>query len=239
MVAEKAVLESLKNVMKLNSYEAKIYTALLSRGISSASELADISGVPRSRCYDVLESLEKKGFVFMKIGKPIRYIAISPKDAIETLKKAARIEESRIMALMDSFVEDDVFDELRQLYKAGVNYVDNTEISTSMVGRQNINSFLKEMLSRASSNITVHTTEESAKRKEKIIRKAVDKKVKVSINVHGNEKGKKMLKDLRMVMVDEDELLFFTSPEEADPEHESAVWVKSAFISDAVKKLIE
>jgi sugar-specific transcriptional regulator TrmB len=239
MVAEKAVLESLKNVMKLNSYEAKIYTALLSRGISSASELADISGVPRSRCYDVLESLEKKGFVFMKIGKPLRYIAISPKDAIETLKKAARIEESRIMALMDSFVEDDVFDELRQLYKAGVNYVDNTEISTSMVGRQNINSFLKEMLSRASSNITVHTTEESAKRKEKIIRKAVDKKVKVSINVHGNEKGKKMLKDLRMVMVDEDELLFFTSPEEADPEHESAVWVKSAFISDAVKKLIE
>ena len=42
----------------LNSYEAKIWTALLSKGISTAGELSDISNVPRSRSYDVLESLE-------------------------------------------------------------------------------------------------------------------------------------------------------------------------------------
>ena len=44
----------------LNSYEAKIWVSLLSRGISSAGELSDISSVPRSRAYDVLESLEKR-----------------------------------------------------------------------------------------------------------------------------------------------------------------------------------
>jgi len=60
MQQEKQFLIDLKNHFKLNIYEVKIWTALLSRGIASAGELADISGVPRSRCYDVLETLEKK-----------------------------------------------------------------------------------------------------------------------------------------------------------------------------------
>ncbi|MCK5629147.1 MAG: hypothetical protein KAI26_00900, partial [Nanoarchaeota archaeon] len=38
----------------LNTYEAKLWTALLSRGISTAGELSDIANVPRSRSYDVL-----------------------------------------------------------------------------------------------------------------------------------------------------------------------------------------
>ena len=64
----------------LNTYEARIWAALLSRGVSTAGELSDIANVPRSRSYDVLESLEKKGFVVMKVGKPIKYLAIPPKE---------------------------------------------------------------------------------------------------------------------------------------------------------------
>ncbi|HJO01463.1 MAG TPA: helix-turn-helix domain-containing protein, partial [Candidatus Woesearchaeota archaeon] len=63
----------------LNSYEAKLWAALLSKGVSTAGELSDIANVPRSRSYDVLESLEKKGFVVMKLGKPIKYLAVPPK----------------------------------------------------------------------------------------------------------------------------------------------------------------
>ena len=40
-------LQELRKNFKLNIYEVKIWTALLSRGIASAGELADISGVPR------------------------------------------------------------------------------------------------------------------------------------------------------------------------------------------------
>jgi len=39
--------------------------------------------VPRSRCYDVLESLEKKGFIISKIGKPLKYIAVPPEEVVE------------------------------------------------------------------------------------------------------------------------------------------------------------
>ncbi len=78
MIVQDTFLKKLRGAFDLNIYEVKIWTALLSRGIASAGELADISNVPRSRSYDVLESLEKKGFVIMKLGKPIKYIAIQP-----------------------------------------------------------------------------------------------------------------------------------------------------------------
>jgi sugar-specific transcriptional regulator TrmB len=245
MAAEKAVMSALKGVMNLNSYEAKIWLALLSRGISSASELADISKVPRSRCYDVLESLEKKGFVFMKIGKPIKYIAIEPEEVIETQKKYSRIEENRMHDLMDSLTESDTFKELQDLYNTGIHYIDCNEISTSILGSKSINLFLKDMLTRASKNVTIQTTEDGVKRKLKIIKKAVGKNVSVNIHApvveHTKSKNISFTKKqagMRYIQVDDDEFLFFTSPEEINPEHESAIWVKSKFATDMMKSLI-
>ncbi len=67
MIIQPELLNKLKD-FGLNSYESKIWVALLSRGVSTAGELSDIANVPRSRSYDVLESLEKKGFVILKLG---------------------------------------------------------------------------------------------------------------------------------------------------------------------------
>src|SRR5210317_127304 len=87
MIVKEEFLSKLRRYFSLNLYEAKVWTALLSRGVSTAGELSDIANVPRSRSYDVLESLEKKGFVVMKIGKPIKYIAVPPKEVLERVKK--------------------------------------------------------------------------------------------------------------------------------------------------------
>jgi sugar-specific transcriptional regulator TrmB len=86
MIVQKDFLNKLKD-FGLNSYEAKLWTALLSRGVATAGELSDIANVPRSRSYDVLESLERKGFVIMKLGKPIKYIAVPPTEVLERVKK--------------------------------------------------------------------------------------------------------------------------------------------------------
>ena len=86
MIAEPELIRKLKGYFDLNIYETKVWLALLSKGISSAGEIAEISGVPRSRTYDVLESLEKRGFVIQKLGKPVKYIAVKPEIVIEKLK---------------------------------------------------------------------------------------------------------------------------------------------------------
>ena len=91
MLVQKDFLEKIKD-FGLNSYESKIWTALLSRGVSTAGELSDIANVPRSRSYDVLESLEKKGFVVMKLGKPIKYMAVAPNEVVERVKKLIQQE---------------------------------------------------------------------------------------------------------------------------------------------------
>ena len=79
----------------LNSYESKLWSALLSRGAATAGELSDIANVPRSRAYDVLESLEKKGFLIMKIGKPIKYLAVDPDHVLVRVRKKI-LEEAEI-----------------------------------------------------------------------------------------------------------------------------------------------
>ena len=59
--------ELLREAFGLNSYESKLYIALLGRGMK-AGEAAQVSGVPQSRTYDTLRSLEQKGFVVESDG---------------------------------------------------------------------------------------------------------------------------------------------------------------------------
>ena len=108
----------------LNTYESKIWTALLSRGVSTAGELSDIANVPRSRSYDVLESLEKKGFILMKPGKPIKYIAVKPEEVIDRVKKKVTEETEKQIELIESLKTAKILDELNVLHTQGLDLVE-------------------------------------------------------------------------------------------------------------------
>ena len=100
MIAQQELINKIKDYFDLNVYETKVWLALLSKGVASAGQVADMSGVPRSRTYDVLESLEKRGFVIQKLGKPIRYLAVKPEIVIEKLKNnTERHAEEKIKTL--------------------------------------------------------------------------------------------------------------------------------------------
>ena len=86
MVVSNEVFDALKGI-GLNLYERKIYVALLAKGIGTAGEVSNIAKVPRSRSYDILESLSDKGFVVLQPSKPIRYVALEPKDALGRVKQ--------------------------------------------------------------------------------------------------------------------------------------------------------
>src|SRR3989338_5155735 len=101
MIVQEQFLKKLRSAFNLNIYEVKIWTALLSKGVASAGELSDISNVPRSRSYDVLESLEKRGFVLMKLGKPIKYIAVKPEEIF--LREKKRLMDDAELQVSQSF----------------------------------------------------------------------------------------------------------------------------------------
>ncbi|RLG18790.1 hypothetical protein DRN63_00835, partial [Nanoarchaeota archaeon] len=101
MVVSEDLLARLRKIFNLNLYEVKIWTSLLSRGVSTAGELSEISGVPRSRTYDILESLERKGFVVMKLGKPTKFIAVPPAEVLERVKRIIKEDAERRIKLID------------------------------------------------------------------------------------------------------------------------------------------
>src|SRR3989338_7170129 len=86
MILKTQVIRKVKEDIDLNIYETKVWLAGLSKGIVTAGETAEISGVPRSRTYDVLEALAKRGFAIVKVGKPVRYVAVEPKTVLERMQ---------------------------------------------------------------------------------------------------------------------------------------------------------
>ena len=143
MIVKEEFLSKLRRYFSLNLYEVKIWTALLSRGVSTAGELSDIADVPRSRSYDVLESLEKKGFVVMKLGKPIKYLAVPPQEVLERVKKNVKEDAKNRIGRLEELKETEVIGELNALHSQGVELVDPADLSGSLRGRHNLYNHLE------------------------------------------------------------------------------------------------
>ncbi|MBI2656172.1 TrmB family transcriptional regulator [Candidatus Woesearchaeota archaeon] len=252
MQQEKQFLLDLRKYFRLNIYEVKVWTALLSRGIASAGEVADISGVPRSRCYDVLESLEKKGFIVMKIGKPIKYLAVNPEAILERVKKNIRDEADELAMQMESIKETDEFKEIELLHKTGVQHVDVSSISKSIVGRTGINRHIKDMISKAKSNVAVVSTSEHAERNIKLLKgfsqSFAKKGMKVRLYAPSIKAIGQKLQNIEhvehnastsFVSVDGREMVFMVSNANVVPDYEVAIWINSPFFVNAVNVLFE
>ena len=97
----------------LTDYEIRSYTSLLEIGPATASELSEASGVPYSKIYEILGSLEKKGWIESEHGRPSKYYPKPPSLAMEITKSQLENQLKTNEAL--------IFDELQPLYeKKGV-----------------------------------------------------------------------------------------------------------------------
>src|SRR3989338_6316763 len=149
MIVKDEFMGKLRRYFNLNLYEVRIWTALLSRGISTAGELSDIGHVPRSRAYDVLESLEKKGFVIMKLGKPIKYIAVPPSEVVERVKKHLKEDSETRLKRLDTLKGSDVLEELNALHSQGVELIEPADLAGSLRGRPNLYNHLELTVTNA------------------------------------------------------------------------------------------
>lgn len=70
----------------LTGYEINAYTALLVKGPCEASQTSKEAGVPYSKIYDVLSSLENKGWVEVENSRPKKYFPKHPSEALEATR---------------------------------------------------------------------------------------------------------------------------------------------------------
>ena len=98
-------LVSLLRSTGLNQYEAQAYASLLLFGEATAGELSNRAEVPRPRVYDIISRLEKKGFVVVEPGRPVKYRAVPPKQAIQSYlqlkEEEFKAEQERIRSIAE------------------------------------------------------------------------------------------------------------------------------------------
>ena len=255
MLAKPELVKKLKIYFDLNIYETKVWIALLSKGISSAGEIAEISGVPRSRTYDVLESLEKRGFVIQKLGKPVKYIAVKPQTVIEKLKNnTTKYAEEKIKTL--SNLKDTVeYKELQELHKTGFEPIKNHELSTSIKGRSNLYIQMRAVMETAQKTIHLISSAYELSSKQKMFKdtftKLKKRNVEIKVMIGDNEEDAiKLSKKLgvevkskpinaRFVIADKTELIFTIKPTNVHEDFDYGVWINSPFFTTSLAYMFD
>lgn len=258
MIVKEEFLNRLRKIFDLNLYEVKVWTALLSRGVSTAGELSNISDVPRSRTYDILENLEKKGFIVMKLGKPIKFVALKPEEVIERVKKNLIINAQEKTKRLEKLKNEDILVELNSLFTQGIKFVEPSDLSGSIKGRQNVYNHLDMMIREAEKTITIVTTAQGLNRKLEALMPSLEKAkkrgVKIRIASQVDDSNKEIAKELskiaeirimskiraRFSIVDSEEILFMLlDDDKIHPNYDVAIYLSTDFFASAMEQLFE
>lgn len=125
----------------LTRYEALSFAGLVLLKVATPSELADFVNIPKPKIYDTLRSLERKGFVMMMPGRPLKYKAFPPQEAI-----LRRIEELKNSA-------EEVISRLKKLQVEEAEKVE--EILWILKGSDNVSQALSSIINRAKRSLKI------------------------------------------------------------------------------------
>ncbi len=256
MIVKDELLNKLRRYFDLNLYEVKLWTAILSRGVSTAGELSDIADVPRSRSYDVLESLEKKGFVVMKLGKPIKYIAIPPGEVVDRVKKNMHLDAQEKIKRLSGVKDSELMNKLQTLHTQGITLVDPNELSGCIRGRHNLYNHLDLLIKDAKESVNIMTSSSGFMRKAEALKPTLEKIKKKGVTVRilaSNSKDHKKIAnslksvaevkiskdvDARFCTVDGNDIMFMAlNDKDVHPTYDLGVWVKTPYFASAMDKM--
>ncbi len=254
MIIKPELVKKVKDYFGLNIYETKVWMALLGKGIASAGEIAEISGVPRSRTYDVLESLEKQGFAISKIGKPAKYIAVRPNIILEKLKTNTIREADDKVNLLSNLKNSQEYTEIENIYNTGLEPIKNEDLTGSIKGRNTIYGHVKEIAENAKKEVIICLPLRDFSDKLRVFTALIEKLkkhgVKVKIALSGNEgeikklsiKLKEKIKQInvnaKFFIVDQEQVMFLLS-DGTPSEDEVAIWLNSPFFSNSLVFLFD
>ena len=161
------LVEKLKEI-GFNSYEAKVYIALLKKYPATGYEVAKLAGIPQSRTYDTLKVLEDKNIVAATDTKPISYTPIKPKQILSSYQK-------KINSTLN-YLE-------KHLPEVKENY---NEPIVTITGKQNIHSKVLEIIQNAKREIYMEVWSQDFKIFEQELLNAYNRNVEIRIVGYDN-----------------------------------------------------
>jgi len=257
MILKPELVKKIRNHFNLNIYETKVWLALLSRGVASAGEIAEMSGVPRSRTYDVLESLEKAGFAISKLGKPVKYIAVKPTTVIEKLKINTIQNAEEKVKTLSKLKDTAEYVELEELHKTGIQPVRHQDLSGAIKGKTNVFNHIRELLESADKEVIICTSVSEVNEKSRVYaslfstlnKRKITAKIALSgdeaeikrINIKFKIKAKKLNLNSRFFIMDREQIIFLTSnnSNSGREDEELGIWINSQFFVNSLAYLFD
>ncbi len=161
------IIEKLKEI-GLNTYEAKVYVALLKKYPATGYEVSKLANIPQSRTYDTLKVLEEKNIVVSTNAKPVIYTPIKPKQLTQRIQK----KMNSTINYLD-----------KHLPKVKDDY--NEPIIT-ITGRQNIQDKIIEVIQNAKREIYMEIWSQDYKVFEQELLSAYNRNVEIRIVGYDN-----------------------------------------------------
>ena len=161
------LVEKLKEI-GFNSYEAKVYIALLKKSPATGYEVSKLANIPQARTYDTLKVLEQKNVVATNNTKPVLYTPIKPKQILSSYQKK--------MTSTLNYLE-------KHLPEVKENY--NEPIIT-INGKQNIHNKIIEIIQRAKREIYMEVWSQDYKIFEQELLNAYNRNVEIRLVGYDN-----------------------------------------------------
>jgi len=228
----------------LNEYESRVYSSLNSSQAKTASEISQKARIPRARVYDVLMTLERKGFVMISVGRPVSFKAVEPEKALKNYEKQKRKSFETELKEMNS---------LKESLKKNFNKTPETEDFSGawwvLTGNQ-INNIIASSLKNAKESVIISTSEANALRKINAFNtklralKSKGVELKFVLNSVYQNKIKDEFKDFnaiksnnktRFIVFDNKKVLLFFN--EKKEENEKALLLESPFIANYLSQI--
>ncbi len=253
---DESIKKSLK-VLNLTDYETKIWITILSKGIADPKEISNITSIPRSRTYEVLDSLEKKGFIMLKLGKPKKYISISPKKIIQLAKNKEKTSMEKEINRIEK-VEEEIIGKLDNIYNRNKKEDISTENIISITNGkskqlENIKMLIKSTEKQIKIFTEVELLEDIILLFKKDLNDLINRNVDVKIITKINSKKKKELireeinfikikeieQDIKkgFIIVDGKEINFTSLKD--DNNKKQSFWVNTSFFGKALSKMFD
>jgi len=159
---KREIFESLKGI-GLNLYERNLYVAALIKKVATASELAELSNVPRARVYDVLQSLEQKGFIIIQHGSPFKYIAIEPKEAFENLRHKILKDAEEASKRLEKLKNSEIMKEMQSIYDRDLKIISPENFSGVIKSSEKIRMHIRSLLGKTRNYTKILTSEKGLK----------------------------------------------------------------------------
>jgi len=162
MLENKDNEEKILNVLKtfgLNSYERQAYAMLLKYGRATSSQITEHTTIPRARTYDILKSLETKGFTRMLHTKPKKFISLHPNDMLENLKSNLEREYKNKLDSINKFSCSNELKILSESYDAKTKELESNIEFNTIKDKANFEKTFRSMINNSEREISIITTE--------------------------------------------------------------------------------